>query len=53
MMKYDGKSVLFSLVKSWSNNEKDSKLKDQTNMLVFNGSLQSQKKKKNYISYCK
>ena len=53
MTKYDGKSLIFSLVKSGFNNEMDSKFDDETNMLVFNESLQSQKIKITYISYCK
>ena len=37
MLKYTGKSLLFSLVKSWYNNEIDSKFDEETNKLVFYG----------------
>ena len=53
MMKYYGKSLLLSLVKSGYNNEVDSKLHDETNMPVFFGSFKSQKLKITYISYSK
>ena len=43
MIKYDGKSLLLSVVKSGYNNVLDSKFGDETHMPVFNGLFQSQK----------
>ena len=39
-MKYDDKTIFFFLIKSGHNIEVDSQFDDETNMLVFNGSLQ-------------
>ena len=39
-MKYDDRSILFSLVKSGYNNEMDSRFNDQTSKVVFYGWLQ-------------